>query len=90
MQQRIGLHDGRLPTGHFRNTPYMIDESRPYLDSAHAAGLMAVQGRSTVGRTFALGTGPVESRPEVVEFVRCSYLGLDKSPFDRRWCDRGD
>lgn len=80
MQQRIGLHDGRLPTGHFRNTPYMIDESRPYFDSAHAAGLMAVQGRSTVGRTFALGTGPVESRPEVVEFVRCSYLGLDNHP----------
>ncbi|MGY4183049.1 8-amino-7-oxononanoate synthase [Bradyrhizobium sp. USDA 4518] len=58
----------------------MIDKSRPYFDAAHAAGLMAVQGRSTTGRTFISGTGPLESRPEITDFVRCSYLGLDNHP----------
>lgn len=80
MQQRIAPPDIGKPSGHFRNTAYMINESRPYFDAAHAAGLMAVQGRSTTGRTFALGAGPVEDRPEAIDFVRCSYLGLDNHP----------
>lgn len=80
MQQRNALSDGGRPTGQFRNTAYVIDESRPYFDAAHAAGLMAVRGRSTAGRTFALGTGAVEDRPQIIDFVRCSYLGLDNHP----------
>ncbi|MER8801162.1 aminotransferase class I/II-fold pyridoxal phosphate-dependent enzyme [Mesorhizobium sp. M0998] len=80
MQQRIALSDGDRPTEHFRNTPYVINESRTYFDAAHAAGLLAVHGRSTTGRTFALGTGPLDSRPQVIDFARCSYLGLDNHP----------
>lgn len=80
MQQRSLLSNGSRPTGNFRNTAYMINKSRPYFDAAHAAGLMAVQGRSTTGRTVVLGTGPLDSRPEVIDFVRCSYLGLDNHP----------
>ncbi|MDA9489761.1 aminotransferase class I/II-fold pyridoxal phosphate-dependent enzyme [Bradyrhizobium sp. CCBAU 11361] len=80
MQQRSSPSNGGQPIGHFRNTAYMINKSRPYFDAAHAAGLMAVQGRSTTGRRFALGTGPLDSRPEIVDFVRCSYLGLDNHP----------
>lgn len=80
MQQRSPLSNGR-PSEHFRNTAYMINKSRPYFDAAHAARLMAVQGRSTAGRTVVLGTGPIDSRPEVIDFVRCSYLGLDNHPF---------
>lgn len=79
MQQESPRSNGRS-TEHFRNTSYMINKSRPYFDAAHAAGLMAVQGRSTAGRTFVLGTGPLDDRPEVVDFVRCSYLGLDNHP----------
>ncbi|RWP30335.1 MAG: aminotransferase class I/II-fold pyridoxal phosphate-dependent enzyme [Mesorhizobium sp.] len=79
MKQRALSSADRL-TGHFRNTAYVINESRPYFDAAHAVGLMAVQGRSTTGRTFVLGTGPLDSRPQVIDFVRCSYLGLDNHP----------
>lgn len=79
MQQGTPLSNSR-PTEHFRNTASMIDKSRPFFDAAHAAGLMAVQGRSTTGRTVVLGSGPLEERPEINDFVRCSYLGLDNHP----------
>lgn len=78
-QQNVLSTDGR-PAGHFRNTAYVIEESRGYFDAAHAAGLMGIHGRSTVGRAFALGTGPLDSRSQVIDFVRCSYLGLDNHP----------
>ncbi|MCP3380222.1 aminotransferase class I/II-fold pyridoxal phosphate-dependent enzyme [Bradyrhizobium sp. CCGUVB4N] len=58
----------------------MIDKSRSYFDAAHDAGLMGVHGRSTAGRAFALGSGPLEGRAEKIDFVRCSYLGLDNHP----------
>ncbi|MCC8958716.1 aminotransferase class I/II-fold pyridoxal phosphate-dependent enzyme [Bradyrhizobium sp. Pear77] len=80
MQQRSPLSSKDRPAGHFRNTAYMINKSRPHFDAAHAAGLMAVQGRSTTGRAFSLGTGPIDDRPEIIDFVRCSYLGLDNHP----------
>ncbi|MET0677855.1 MAG: 7-keto-8-aminopelargonate synthetase, partial [Bradyrhizobium sp.] len=80
MQQVIGLSANGRPAGHFRNTAYVINESRTHFDAAHDAGLMAVYGRSMQGRNVALGTGPVEDRPEAVDFVRCSYLGLDNHP----------
>lgn len=80
MQQRTPLSNSGRQTRHFRNTAYMINKSRPYFDAAHEAGLMAVQGRSTTGRTFILGTGPLDGRPEIIDFVRCSYLGLDNHP----------
>ena len=80
MQQAIALSDGGRPTGHFRNTAYVINESRAHFDAAHAAGLMAVRARATAGRAFALGTGPLEDRARAIDFVRCSYLGLDNHP----------
>jgi 7-keto-8-aminopelargonate synthetase-like enzyme len=80
MQQVIGLSANGRPAGHFRNTAYVINESRIHFDAAHDAGLMAVYGRSMQGRNFALGAGPVEDRPQAVDFVRCSYLGLDNHP----------
>lgn len=80
MEQRSPLSNGGRPGRHFRNTAYVINESRRYFDAAHAAGLMAVQGRSTTGRNFALGVGPLDSRPEIVDFARCCYLGLDNHP----------
>lgn len=80
MQQRSPISNSSRPTEHFRNTSYVIDTTRPHFDAAHAAGLMAVEGRSTTGRGFVLGTGPLDSRPEVIDFVRCSYLGLDNHP----------
>ncbi|WP_316399080.1 aminotransferase class I/II-fold pyridoxal phosphate-dependent enzyme [Bradyrhizobium sp. 33ap4] len=80
MQQRSGISNAGRPAGHFRNTAYMVKKSRPYFDAANAAGLMTVPGRSTTGRAFVLGTGPLDSRLEIIDFVRCSYLGLDNHP----------
>ncbi|WP_369726238.1 aminotransferase class I/II-fold pyridoxal phosphate-dependent enzyme [Bradyrhizobium sp. LLZ17] len=80
MKQQNPLLDAGRQNGHFRNTAYMINTSRPYFDAAHEAGLMALQGRSMSGRTFALGRDRLDGRPEIVDFVRCSYLGLDNHP----------
>ncbi|MCK1679372.1 aminotransferase class I/II-fold pyridoxal phosphate-dependent enzyme [Bradyrhizobium sp. 147] len=80
MRQQINPPEGARPKRHFRNTAYVINKSRPFFDAAHTAGLMAVQGRSTAGRAFALGTGPLDDRREIIDFVRCSYLGLDNHP----------
>jgi 7-keto-8-aminopelargonate synthetase-like enzyme len=80
MQQGKEFQDIGRPAGHFRNTAYVINESRAHFDAAHAAGLMAVNGRSTTGRDFALGTGRLEDRQQATDFVRCSYLGLDNHP----------
>ncbi|KRP98715.1 7-keto-8-aminopelargonate synthetase [Bradyrhizobium yuanmingense] len=80
MPQRNPLSENGRPAGHFRSTSYMIGKSRPYFDAAHETGVMAVHGRSTTGRAFALGSGPLEGRPEKIDFVRCSYLGLDNHP----------
>ncbi|MCK1670735.1 aminotransferase class I/II-fold pyridoxal phosphate-dependent enzyme [Bradyrhizobium sp. 150] len=80
MQQRNPLSNDGRPSGPFRNTAYMINKSRTYFDAAHAAGVMAVHGRSTSGRNVALGASALDSRPEIVDFVRCSYLGLDNHP----------
>lgn len=66
--------------GNFRNTHYVIDRSRAYFDAAYEANLMGIPGRSTIRRVFALGTGPLDDRPQIVDFVRCSYLGLDNHP----------
>ncbi len=80
MHQRCALSDGGRPIQHFRNTAYMVNTSRKYFDAAYEAGLMAVHGRSYSGRAFALGTGSLDSRPRAIDFVRCSYLGLDNHP----------
>lgn len=80
MHSAAVLPANRHSTGNFRNTAYVINESRSHFDAAHDAGLMAVYGRSTHGRSFALGTGALEDRSNAIDFVRCSYLGLDNHP----------
>jgi 7-keto-8-aminopelargonate synthetase-like enzyme len=80
MQPGRAFSDGNRPSGHFRNTAYVIKESRAHFDAAHAAGLMEVHGRSTSGRAFAVGTGRLDDRPQAIDFLRCSYLGLDNHP----------
>ncbi|MGR4932772.1 aminotransferase class I/II-fold pyridoxal phosphate-dependent enzyme [Bradyrhizobium sp. CAR08] len=79
VQQGIVPPGRGLPTRHFRNAACSL-ESRPYFDAAHAAGAIAVHGFSTTGRTLALGGGPLDVPRQVIDFVRCSYLGLDNHP----------
>jgi 8-amino-7-oxononanoate synthase len=75
----LRAHNDR-PANRFRNTAYVIQETSEHFDSAHMAGLMAVYCRSTQLREVALGRGPMRHRPRVIDFVRCSYLGLDNHP----------
>lgn len=77
MQRRIDLPDIDFPSGHIPNTVCVISESRPYFDADKGDGPMTVHGRRTTGRT---GGGPLDSRPQSIDFVRCSYLGLDNHP----------
>jgi 8-amino-7-oxononanoate synthase len=63
----------------FRNTASLINRSRAHFDAAQRRGLMNVHCRSAVGRTIEITRGANERRT-VVDFVRCSYLGLDNHP----------
>jgi len=62
-----------------RNTARLIDRARPHFEAAHHAGVMGVFGRSLGGRRVELHTSG-QSPHEVVDFVRCAYLGLDNHP----------
>ncbi|RZM91503.1 7-keto-8-aminopelargonate synthetase [Bradyrhizobium genosp. SA-3] len=80
MQKQIGPTDGDHPAEQFRNIAHVIHESWPYFDPAQMTGLMALQKRRRTGCAIEWGNGPLESRQQVVDFVRCSYLGLDNHP----------
>jgi 8-amino-7-oxononanoate synthase len=80
IMQQAPLSVGGRPTEHFRNTGYVIQESRAHFEAAHAMGLMGVCARATGGRAVALGVGPLGDRARAIDFVRCSYLGLDNHP----------
>lgn len=60
-----------------RNTSSLIQYAQSHFDAAHFEGLMAVYGRPLEGRAVAL---PHDRGRQVVDFVRCSYLGLDNHP----------
>jgi len=68
----------RLPTKSIpRNTASLIQHAQTHFDAAHFHGLMAIYGRPLGDRAVALRHDG--GRP-VVDFVRCSYLGLDNHP----------
>jgi 8-amino-7-oxononanoate synthase len=62
-----------------RNTKDLIKRAWPHFRSAHLEGLMAVYGRPLSGRAVELHTAG-NGRLQIVDFVRCSYLGLDNHP----------
>ena len=67
------------PIQRYRNTTRMIDSAASNFSAAHLQGLMAVYARPLAGRAVELATG-AEKGCRVVDFVRCSYLGLDNHP----------
>ncbi|WP_236000128.1 aminotransferase class I/II-fold pyridoxal phosphate-dependent enzyme [Bradyrhizobium uaiense] len=79
MQQPIAPADDGA-SEHFRNTADALLESRLYFDASQMAGFMAIHGHSMRERGLAWGNGPIDSGPQVIDFVRCSYLGLDTHP----------
>ncbi|MCG5487252.1 MAG: 7-keto-8-aminopelargonate synthetase, partial [Sinorhizobium meliloti] len=60
-----------------RNTASLIQYAQSHFDAAHFQGLMAIYGRPLEHRAVALTH---DRGRRVVDFVRCSYLGLDNHP----------
>ena len=65
-------------TKRYRNTAFVIDRTASHFDMAYRLNVMGVGGKSLARRDVQLrgqsGGG------KVVDFVRCSYLGLDNHP----------
>jgi 7-keto-8-aminopelargonate synthetase-like enzyme len=69
----------QLPKTSRRNTAFVIEEARQAFDLAYRIKVMGLYGRSLDGRRVQLP--PEAGEPEaIVDFVRCSYLGLDNHP----------
>ncbi|TKT75666.1 aminotransferase class I/II-fold pyridoxal phosphate-dependent enzyme [Aquamicrobium sp. LC103] len=64
---------------HKRNTRSLINHATPHFTTARLEGLMAIYARPLAGRSVELELGQKHSR-RIVDFVRCSYLGLDNHP----------
>ncbi|NOJ44583.1 7-keto-8-aminopelargonate synthetase [Bradyrhizobium australiense] len=78
-QHRLfGLERGR-PTQVLQNTAYILGDSGQCFDAASTGNLKTVDGLSTTGRTISLENGSY-GRRQVIDFTRCSYLGLDNHP----------
>jgi 7-keto-8-aminopelargonate synthetase-like enzyme len=60
----------------FRNTGTMIDVAGTSFDAAHFRGIMALYAAPGVGRSVRLA----HNGQDAIDFVRCSYLGLDNHP----------
>lgn len=67
---------GRPPHIRLRNTAAMIGAAGASFDAAHYHGIMAVYATPGEGRAVKL----VHDGSSAVDFVRCSYLGLDNHP----------
>ncbi len=63
----------------YRNTQSLIAHAEPHFAAAHDAGLMDVYAAPAAGRSVIVGYARKPSR-SIVDFVRCSYLGLDNHP----------
>lgn len=62
-----------------RNTQGLIERASGHFAAARLEGLMALYARPLTGRGVAISIGEDMER-SVVDFVRCSYLGLDNHP----------
>jgi 8-amino-7-oxononanoate synthase len=60
----------------FRNTAAMISAAASNFDAAHYQGIMALYAMPLADRSVRLA----HDGSTVVDFVRCSYLGLDNHP----------
>ncbi len=60
----------------FRNTAAMISAAASNFDAAHYQGIMALYAMPLADRSVRLA----HDDSTVVDFVRCSYLGLDNHP----------
>jgi 8-amino-7-oxononanoate synthase len=64
----------------YRNTAGMIARSPPFFDAAYETGVMGAFATASAGRGLTWYPDLGTSGREVVDFVRTSYLGLDRHP----------
>ncbi|RRH89573.1 aminotransferase class I/II-fold pyridoxal phosphate-dependent enzyme [Mesorhizobium tamadayense] len=76
MKDRIPAYSAGRTHAAFRNTASLIEAADTHFEAAHYQGVMALYVRPSEGRTVILN---YDSR-QIVDFVRCSYLGLDNHP----------
>jgi len=62
-----------------RNTAFVIEDARQAFDLAYRVKVMGLYGRSLAGRRIQL-LPEAGNADAIVDFVRCSYLGLDNHP----------
>ncbi|MEQ1405567.1 aminotransferase class I/II-fold pyridoxal phosphate-dependent enzyme [Neorhizobium sp. Rsf11] len=67
-----------IPVTSSRNTRAMIDKAGPQFDLAYQSGVMGLSARPMKERFVSIDLGG--SNKCVLDFVRCSYLGLDNHP----------
>lgn len=76
MKDGISARSNRGGKARHRNTGGLIDTAERHFEAAHYQGIMAIYAYPSRGRAVRLN---YENR-EIVDFVRCSYLGLDNHP----------
>ncbi|WP_434721332.1 aminotransferase class I/II-fold pyridoxal phosphate-dependent enzyme [Mesorhizobium sp. RIZ17] len=76
MKDHIPRHFAGRTHAAFRNTASLIEAADTHFEAAHYQGIMAVYVRPSEGRTVVLN----HDGRQIVDFVRCSYLGLDNHP----------
>jgi len=69
----------QVPLNRFRNTCSVIERTRTHFDAAYDAEVMGLYGRALDGRRIELRRRNGQTS-EIIDFVRCSYLGLDNHP----------
>jgi len=63
----------------FRDTAFVIEQAAGHFDLAYRVKVMGLYGRSLDKRTVQLSSQGLGAGA-IVDFVRCSYLGLDNHP----------
>lgn len=76
MKDHISSSSSDRNRNSFRNTASLIEAAETHFEAADYHGIMAVYVRPSVGRTVVLN----HDGRQIVDFVRCSYLGLDNHP----------
>ncbi|MGV1791584.1 8-amino-7-oxononanoate synthase family protein [Rhizobium sp. A37_96] len=76
MEKKISAHSEQNGKTTHRNTGSLVDVADRHFEAAHYQGIMAIYAHPSQGRAVKLS---YEDRM-VVDFVRCSYLGLDNHP----------
>jgi len=76
MEKKISARSEQNGKTTHRNTGGLVDVADRHFEAAHYQGIMAIYAHPSQGRAVKLS---YEDRM-VVDFVRCSYLGLDNHP----------